>query len=827
MSIIIITLAYVWLFVTTPFLPTEKCDGYPHCTDSSDEYYCTCQEFEFTCQCLTNKDNPCVLNLGCIRIEFHLDGTEDCPDGSDESILYKVAPCYPCYSRMLRVQNVSDCYESSYPFCNLSTCYTAPSLDCVLNDCNKTDVLCISPLHCLNWNSAKCNDTVMQCSNGEMILDYQLCDGYTDCKDGSDEIRFRPGFKCEQSIDTCLLPQRNLYDDVAHCADSSDLCYGNNGSCFECFDKRLLVSSKQVCNGVIDCYHLSDECLCQINLFDSSICTAMFTSDSDSSDAFCSNDSKQVIFNSSVFATNAELIYTLILGNDVDPRAFFDPTYNETQSVYCRTKQGFTHAILCDERPECRDFSDECECENPASFCNESCRLYYDSFFPFGDRYCDGREDEFAWDYLNKSACPPGFDETLCPKRFYCKSNKKISIDVSQVCNDVADCDGGEDERDCSNTVDQKLFSSDSEMISNLVFRIAFWLNSFLIIIATAIVVVRKTKLLKTTNLSDSLRCQHTIILNITIADFIMGVYLLAIAVHSSVYSGYYGQVDLWWRSSRRCSIIGSLAVISSEASCLLMIVLTAFRLHSTCDPFATLSTRMWPWKVGICVSWIIALTLAVLPILSHFDLRYFLHNAYFLVEFNKQGFWNASDLTKFACRYAAMTNKTIYKVGNELETTRLFLEESFPDKTVRVFGYYSETSVCMPRFFVTRGETAWEYTLIIMTINFLAFISIAVCSIYLYFETSRRSQKLGHNTQQRLSQQESKMQKRIATLIGTDFVCWIPICIMSYVRVSGGEFSNIVYQITAVFLLPINSVLNPFIYSLIPDFQKQKQIRS
>ena len=44
-----------------------------------------------------------------------------------------------------------------------------------------------------------------------------------------------------------------------------------------------------------------------------------------------------------------------------------------------------------------------------------------------------------------------------------------------------------------------------------------------------------------------------------------MEVYLLAIAVHSTIYSRYYGQVDTAWRSSWRCSIVGSLAIISSE----------------------------------------------------------------------------------------------------------------------------------------------------------------------------------------------------------------------------------------------------------------------
>ena len=598
---------------------------------------------------------------------------------------------------MVRFNNVSYCEDessTSATLCDGLTCYATPSLNCSLHDCNFTDIVCFSDLEC-SPDVTECN-LILQCSDGEMILRHQFCDGLVNCEDGSDEIRNQPGFKCVKYIDTCTLPQRNLYDDVAHCADSSDLCLLNR-SCFECLDKRMIVSSKQVCDEVIDCYDLSDECLCEVNLH-SPICNAMFTSDPDSSDTFCASDSKLISFNSSVFETNSQLIYALMSHNNIDPGTYFNQTHNVSQSkfVYCNTKNAIAQAILCDGRPTCRDFSDECDCENAAGFCNESCRLAYDSFYPFGDLYCDGIENEFAWEHLNESACPRGFDESLCPQRFYCKSGEKVSIDVSQVCNDVVDCDYGEDERNCSITVGKKLFSSDTEMIDNLVFQIAFWVNGFVIILATLLVIIRKVKLLKTATLTDSLRCQHAIILNISIADFIMGLYLLTVAVHSSIYSGYYGQVDIAWRSSWKCSVTGSLAVVSS---------------------------------------------------------------------------------------------------------------------------------VCMPKFFPARGETAWEFTLMITMINLLAFISIAACYIYLFYKAKRRSQMLRHNTQQRSTEQESKMQKRIATLIATDFVCWIPICIISYIRIGGVDLSNIVYQITAVFLLPINSVMNPFIYSLIPEAKITKKL--
>ena len=150
------------------------------------------------------------------------------------------------------------------------------------------------------------------------------------------------------------------------------------------------------------------------------------------------------------------------------------------------------------------------------------------------------------------------------------------------------------------------------------------------------------------------------------------------------------------------------------------------------------------------------------------------------------------------------MTNKTINMFGTEWKTTKPFLEESFPQTIIHEFEYYSDTSVCMPRFYVRRGETAWEYTLAVMTLNFLAFISIAVSYAFIFIQIRRLTKFWDKGTNQKSRGKGSKMGKRIATLIATDFLCWFPICVMCYVRMNGGKLPNIVYQVTAVFLLPI-----------------------
>ena len=355
-------------------------------------------------------------------------------------------------------------------------------------------------------------------------------------------------------------------------------------------------------------------------------------------------------------------------------------------------------------------------------------------------------------------------------------------------------------------------------MIGNPILRSAFWIIGVIVFSGYLFVIIWTLKLLRTTKLTHTLYCQHTIIANISIADFIMSFYLLTIVVYSVVYSDRYEEIDLEWRSSLKCSVIGSLAVISSEASCFLMVTLTAFRLRNISNPIASVTMPTRPWKFCIAVSWLVAILLGTVPYLNQ-NSQYFVHEILFRSIFNKKGIWRKPTLSEFACFYSALTNQTeITTQGTTWKTTQQILRNNFSESMpLKKFGYYGETSICMPRLFVQKDDAAWEYTLTLITLNFLAFVFILVSYVMMYVKWTKKTNMLGLSNQS-TAKQESIMQKRIARIIATDFCCWIPISIMSYMRVSGVVFSNIVYQISAVFLLPINSAINPILYSALPD---------
>ena len=88
-------------------------------------------------------------------------------------------------------------------------------------------------------------------------------------------------------------------------------------------------------------------------------------------------------------------------------------------------------------------------------------------------------------------------------------------------------------------------------------------------------------------------------------------------------------------------------------------------------------------------------------------------------------------------------------------------------------------------------------------------------------------------------------MQRKLTAIVATDFFCWMPVCTMGFLQVGGQNhvvssfihshcsflshfswyrnfpgvgISKDAYLPTGLILLPINSALNPFLYSNLPD---------
>ena len=87
-----------------------------------------------------------------------------------------------------------------------------------------------------------------------------------------------------------------------------------------------------------------------------------------------------------------------------------------------------------------------------------------------------------------------------------------------------------------------------------------------------------------------------------------------------------------------------------------------------------------------------------------------------------------------------------------------------------------------------------------------------------------RKASKSSKNSGQRSASQKrnDNMKKRVIYIIVTDAFCWVPIIIIACFSHTGYEIPAVIHPLSAIVFLPINSVINPIIYSKVDDFVKK-----
>ncbi|XP_042238648.1 leucine-rich repeat-containing G-protein coupled receptor 4-like isoform X2 [Homarus americanus] len=117
----------------------------------------------------------------------------------------------------------------------------------------------------------------------------------------------------------------------------------------------------------------------------------------------------------------------------------------------------------------------------------------------------------------------------------------------------------------------------------------------------------------------------------------------------------------------------------------------------------------------------------------------------------------------------------------------------------------YRKFAVCLP--FETDGA-GLGYVVFLMFINGVAFLILMGCYFKIYCAI-RGSQAWNSN--------DSRIAKRMALLVFTDFICWAPIAFFSLTAAFDIHLISLEEaKVFTVFVLPLNSCCNPFLYALL-----------
>ncbi|XP_044763229.1 relaxin receptor 2 [Coccinella septempunctata] len=247
---------------------------------------------------------------------------------------------------------------------------------------------------------------------------------------------------------------------------------------------------------------------------------------------------------------------------------------------------------------------------------------------------------------------------------------------------------------------------------------------------------------------------------NLALSDLLMGIYLFTIAGVDHHYRGVYLRYEFVWRHSLMCNVCGFLSTLSCESSVLILTLVTWDRFVSVTQPLARRQPSAKTAAVTLLVLWSFASLVAFAPL---------------------------SEMT----------------------------EEYFGDE------FYGSNGVCLSLHIHDPYAKGWEYSaMMFILVNAVALIFIS----YAYMRMINEIKASGvacRSTRQ--SQDSEKVAQRFGIIVLTDSLCWVPVIIVKMTALSGVAIPQDLYAWLAIFILPINSALNPILYTLTTTvFKKQ-----
>ena len=323
-------------------------------------------------------------------------------------------------------------------------------------------------------------------------------------------------------------------------------------------------------------------------------------------------------------------------------------------------------------------------------------------------------------------------------------------------------CHMTKEDAECTSFTVENVASCEN-MLKNPAPRYSIWAIGVLSLLGAVCVLVSR-HFLKEKNVVQVIMLMH-----LAVADGLMGVYLLTIAVIDRLWSGEYYLHDMQWRFGLSCQITGAISVLSSEVSAMLLTLISGDRFKNIVFPYRGTTLTRRKAHILCMVVWVVGFIIAFLPISG---IHYF---------------------KDFLGRHE----------------------------------YYSRSVMCLPLQLSARFPPGWEYSVAIFTgFNSLLITLMIAAYVTIFLKNFLSNRRLAHQGTSReikaraknsaAKKREIALAKRFAFIIFTDCACWMPIIVVAITFLVKKDFYPKDLPVwMAVFVLPINSALNPIIYTL------------
>ncbi|XP_072036880.1 uncharacterized protein [Amphiura filiformis] len=315
------------------------------------------------------------------------------------------------------------------------------------------------------------------------------------------------------------------------------------------------------------------------------------------------------------------------------------------------------------------------------------------------------------------------------------------------------------------------------QLLPSIAVKLCTWIFGFVATSANIVVFVWGCKKIIFKLADKGQVKQIVLITNLALADLLMGLYLLIVACVDQYYSEQFVLHAEYWRNSILCKFNGFLSVLSSEASLLFLTLIGVDRFWAFRKIFIT--RRLFGKKTQIVLAifaWVTALALSIVT-----------------VAFKDDQLYQNSDV----CIGLPLIKRKIYR-------------EEYPNITIS-YDFDRPDTILEIKAFTEIGSKVGGYFSIgiFLGLNFLLCLLIAIFYILLFIHIW----KSGFS----LPKTDLKIAIKMGVISLTDLMCWLPIVILGILAQTGiKELPSEWIPWVTTFALPINSVLNPFLYATV-----------
>ena len=412
-------------------------------------------------------------------------------------------------------------------------------------------------------------------------------------------------------------------------------------------------------------------------------------------------------------------------------------------------------------------------------------------------------------------------DERDCPENFLCDDQSPAAqfIPRNLVCDGKFDCKNGTDE--CNSNC------SEFSIVKRVLQPVAAVIG-FLALIVNVFSIFKYASTVSRIYSVNALFNQSFIAL-IAVGDLLVGLYMIGILI-ADVSIGSTFCTERWtWLSSRACVAMGCISTLGTMTSMFAMTSLSIFRMFTlkSMINLGDVSKSTYP-KLGVLLIsiFLAALFLSIVPVIAWED--YFVNGLFFPENPFFKNIARREDIKRVVNYVVNSNESSTDQHYNSWKNNTVYIKDLYykPENNFRAqtIGFYGNQGVCLFKYFVTRKDPQVRFSLGIMFLSIACFVIITVCYIFIFYYAAASTKTAG-NKQGRKAM--SRLQHKVTLIIATDFLTWIP-----FITIAKLHFFEIIdatpwYDFCSIFLIPINSVINPVIYNGDELYSKVKSLKN